>query len=77
MADSQLVAYQVQEGETWSSVAYKAYGDETLTDPIIAANPRVPVTMRLPRGLTLYLPILSADNNLAIPNEQLPPWLQQ
>lgn len=76
MAASQLISYLVQEGETWSSVAYKAYGDETLTDPIIAANPRVPITMRLPRGLTLYIPIFSADENLAIPNELLPPWQQ-
>lgn len=71
-----LITYKVQGGETWSSIAYKMYGDETLTDGIINANPRVPVTMRLPQGLTLYIPILSYDDNVNIPNSQLPPWRQ-
>lgn len=74
MAD--LIQYTVQEGEFWSTVAYKAYGDETLTAPIIAANPQVPITSRLPRGLILYIPILTADDNVAIPSELLPPWQQ-
>ena len=74
MAD--LITYNVQEGEFWQTVAYKCYGDETLTAPIIAANPRVPVTNRLPRGLVLYIPILTAADNVAIPSELLPPWQQ-
>lgn len=76
MAKSDLVPYLVQEGEFWSSVAYKAYGDEGETAIIMAANPRVPITGRLPRGLTLYVPIVSANDNLVIPTELLPPWQQ-
>lgn len=72
MAD--LIAYQVQEGETWFNVSYKMYGTETLTAPIIAANPQVPITNRLPGGLVLYVPVLSANDNTQISAEQLPPW---
>lgn len=70
------IAYEVQGGETWSSVAFKMYGDETLTEPIISNNPRVPITMRLPQGLILYVPILSSNDNVQIPSEALPPWQQ-
>ena len=74
MAD--LIKYMVQEGELWTSVAYKAYGDEGKTEPIMAANPRVPITARLPRGLILYIPILSSADGIKIPSELLPPWQQ-
>lgn len=72
---TKLVKYPVEPGEFWSSVAYKAYGDETKTDPIIAANPRVPVTMRIPQGVILYIPVFEEEDT-TIPAEQLPPWAQ-
>lgn len=74
--EGDFVEYTTQEGELWSNVAFNAYGDETLTAPIIAANPRVPIRGRLDGNITLYIPILSYNNNIATQEEQLPPWRQ-
>jgi phage tail protein X len=72
----ELTPYPVEEGERWDTVAYKAYGDATQTYPIILANPGVLLNTRLEAGVVLMIPILSLNDNIALPAEKLPPWKQ-
>ena len=74
--DGALTPYQVQEGERWDNVAFKAYGDPSLTKPIIAANPTVSITDTLPSGLVLYIPVLTPDDMPDTPTQNNPPWAQ-
>lgn len=70
MANTQ---YIVTEGERWDTIANKAYGSATAFAGIIAANPLVPITTRLPGGTVLIIPILE-DNNILTDAESVPPW---
>lgn len=65
--------YIVTEGERWDTVAAKAYGKASAFQPIIAANPSVPIAPRLKGGTILIIPIL-ADNLIKTDAENLPPW---
>lgn len=69
-----LEPYTTEEGETWAMIAHKKYADDGKTEPIINANPGVPVTPRLPGGITLFIPVLTADEADEINQESLPPW---
>ncbi len=60
------------EGERWDAIAYQYYGDATMYEPIVAANPDVPIIPILPSGIRLIVPVI--DTTEAIPAEELPPW---
>ncbi len=60
------------EGERWDQLAFTYYGDATRYEPIVRANPQVPMTRSLPAGLTLRIPVLDA----APSSEDLPPWFK-
>lgn len=59
-----------QDGDRWDLLAYKFYGDAMRFEPIIVANPAVPMTPVIPSGLTLYIPVLDDEPEY----EVLPPW---
>ncbi|MCM2494539.1 tail protein X [Burkholderia glumae] len=61
------------EGERWDQIAYRYYGDPFVYERIIAANPSVPITPRLPSGIALSIPVVTVDD---VPDEELPPWLR-
>jgi phage tail protein X len=60
------------EGERWDQLAYRYYGDATKYEPIVAANPDVPLMLVLPGGLELAIPVIEASSTIAA--EELPPW---
>lgn len=70
---SDTIQYTVLDGERWDTIAYKAYGDATLTKPIIEANPDVLITDRLTAGTVLNIPVMDSDDILT-DQELLPPW---
>lgn len=74
--------YITIENERFDQIAYKAYGVVTLVDetgnkpamqPIIEANPSIPIYDKLPGGLILQIPVLTS-NTPKTSVELLPPW---
>ena len=63
--------YITKNGDRWDLIAYKAYGDATMIDIIIAANPGVPVDPVLKEGITLNIPIVDEPD---VDKSLLPPW---
>lgn len=60
------------EGERWDQLAHRYYGDPLQYERIVAANPHVPLTVTLPSGLTLSIPVIDTSDL----SEELPPWLR-
>ncbi|RAS18943.1 tail protein X [Microvirgula sp. AG722] len=60
------------EGERWDQLAHRYYGDPLQYERIVAANPHVPLTVTLPSGLTLSIPVIEQVDL----SEELPPWLR-
>lgn len=71
MAD--VVEYIVKDGDRWDTIAYKAYGDATLFNGIIEANPAFTVTAVLEAGTRLIIPILD-NSDIEVDSQLLPPW---
>jgi phage tail protein X len=63
--------YRTVDGDRWDSVAYKAYGDASKGNLIIAANPYVKADAVLPGGLRLLIPVLEDEPQRT---SNLPPW---
>jgi len=61
-----------REGERWDLLAWTYYGDPTRYEPIIAANPQVPITPFLAAGIRLAIPVLAPVPTTAAAD--LPPW---
>lgn len=62
------------EGERWDALAWRYYGDAHRYQPILAANPHVPITSALPAGLSLAIPVLEEQTSTS--SEDLPPWMR-
>jgi len=72
MANTTVITY---DRERWDQLAFRAYGDATLMNLIVDANPTVSVDDRLPGGMVLVVPIIDST----VVNETtagLPPWKQ-
>ncbi|KKP40313.1 MAG: hypothetical protein UR30_C0005G0094 [Candidatus Peregrinibacteria bacterium GW2011_GWC2_33_13] len=63
--------YVTKDGDRWDLIAYEFYADATLYEPIITANPEVPITPILPSGLKLKIPVMEDNNQIQF---ELPPW---
>ena len=63
-------AYTTAQGDTWDMVAFRVYGDETLADRLMAANPEHRMTVIFSANATLTLPKLQPRRSGA----PLPPW---
>lgn len=68
----QYLTHTTAEGERWDQLAFTYYGDPYRYEPIIRANPQVPLAGALPSGLTLRIPVLEAK----VSTEDLPPWMR-
>ncbi len=66
---SGYVTYTTTEGERWDQIAYAVYGDVHAYEPIIAANPTVPIRPTLDGGVRLLIPIRDMSSASAAP-----PW---
>lgn len=70
----EYLEYITKEGDRWDLIAYQFYGDPTMYEPIIVANPLIPIIPILPSGIPLQIPNIEDDE--IISNEDLPPWKQ-
>jgi phage tail protein X len=68
-----IAEYVVKQGDRWDTVALKAYGDASLVNVIIEANPSVVISAVLDTGVRLIIPILE-EGDIKIDSELLPPW---
>lgn len=68
---TEFVAHLTVEGDRWDLIAWHYYGDPHLYEPIIAANPTVPIRPFLPSGIRLRVPVLPDEMVL---DRDLPPW---
>ena len=59
------------DGDRWDLIAYRCYGNALAIEPIIRANPDVPIRPVLPAGLTIYVPVREPQTAAA---SALPPW---
>jgi phage tail protein X len=67
------LTYTTQAGDRWDLLAYRFYGDPFRYEPMIVANPHVPIVPVLPSGLTVAIPVLA--KSASTPSvESLPPW---
>jgi phage tail protein X len=67
-----LLTHVTTEGERWDQLAWRYYGDAHRYQPIVDANPHVPISAALPAGLTLAIPLLEP----VAATEDLPPWMR-
>lgn len=62
--------YITREGDRWDLIAYEFYGDAMLYEPIVVANPDVPIVPILPSGIKLRIPVIDVKDTI----KELPPW---
>ncbi|HUY28618.1 MAG TPA: tail protein X [Candidatus Binataceae bacterium] len=67
----QYIAHLTRAGERWDLLAWNYYGDATRFNPIIMANPSVPIEPVFEAGMLIWVPVLSASPPVVI---DLPPW---
>ena len=66
-----FTTYTSKQGDTWSGIAWKAYGDVSKMDSIISANPYIPASALLSGEVDIIVPILDKPVQNA---SLLPPW---
>jgi nucleoid-associated protein YgaU len=71
VSDSEYIEHVTVEGERWDQIADRYYGNPYQYEPIVRANPTVPISPSLAGGIVLRVPVLAADVTLAV---DLPPW---
>jgi phage tail protein X len=70
-----FVEYVAKQGDRWDTIAFKAYGDATLINGLIEANPTIIISPILETGTRVIVPILE-QGEIQINSELLPPWKQ-
>lgn len=73
---SETLPYITKEGVRWDTVAFEAYGDPARMNEIIAANPEVDITEKLPGGIELKIPVIPVTAT-PVSNDLLPPWKRE
>lgn len=68
---SEYYEYITKSGDRWDLLAYEFYGDATLYEPIIVANPDIPITPILESGIKIQIPIKDEVDEIEF---ILPPW---
>jgi phage tail protein X len=66
-----IIPYITRDGDRWDLIAWDHYGDATAYEPIVAANPQVPISATLAGGILLEIPVL---DDPAPTVTGLPPW---
>lgn len=67
------IKYITKEGDTWTLIAHRAYGDATKCVDILKANPNVAATDTLPANITIFVPVQEVSSN-TVNTSDLPPW---
>lgn len=64
-----------KNGDRWDLIAHKYYGDATLIEPLLKANPAIvaqsPAPLVFGNGVPIDVPVLREEEIAA---SQLPPW---
>lgn len=68
---TEYYSYITKDNDRWDLIAYKYYGNATKYEPIITANPQVPITPKLESGIKLKIPVLGDESSIKF---TLPPW---
>jgi phage tail protein X len=68
---TQYITHITSEGERWDLLAWRYYGIPALYNPIIMANPQIPIEPVFEAGLTVSIPIIQTP---VTPSPDLPPW---
>lgn len=71
MLSAPFITHVTAAGERWDLLAWKFYGDPAEYNPIIFANPAVPIEPVLDQGLTIVIPVSQVSNAIT---QNLPPW---
>lgn len=71
---AEVIEHITRTNDRWDLLAWEYYGDATLYERIIAANPEVMISPVLPPGIRLVIPVLEDADVIAA--EELPPWKQ-
>lgn len=66
-----FIEHITREGERWDQIADRYYGDPFGYEPIITANPYVPIVPILDAGTLLLVPVLEEP---VVLEADLPPW---
>lgn len=69
-----FVKYTAQEGDTFSTIAHKAYGDASAFPDVIDANGGIPISTTIPEGTIIYVPIKANTIQNLSNNAAIPPW---
>ncbi|WP_405119226.1 tail protein X [Pseudomonas leptonychotis] len=69
---AEYLTHITREGERWDQLAARYYGSAHRYGPITRANPLVPLSLSLPAGLSLQIPLLDIEPV----TEDLPPWMR-
>ena len=70
---SNFLEYIAKQGDRWDTIAFKAYGDASLVNGIIEANPKIVISPTIAEGTRVVVPILE-QGEIQIDSELLPPW---
>lgn len=68
---TEYYSYITKDNDRWDLIAYIFYNDATKYEPIIEANPNIPITPILKAGLKLKIPVLDETETIKF---ELPPW---
>ncbi|MBI4835929.1 MAG: tail protein X [Candidatus Abawacabacteria bacterium] len=75
--NAEFFEYTTKQGDRWDNLSWEFYGDAKKYEPIVVANPDVPIVPILTAGITLRIPIIDElTQSDIIASEDLPPWLR-
>ena len=68
---TEYYSYITKDNDRWDLIAYTFYHDATKYEPIIEANPNIPITPILKAGIKLKIPVIDETETIKF---ELPPW---
>lgn len=69
-----VMQYKTSQGDRWDLIAYKFYGNPTMINELILANPHLPLAEQFEANLTVFIPVLPATRTIA--QKDMPPWMR-
>lgn len=66
-----MTVYKTVQGDTWDLIAFRQYGNEFFTKPLLEANPRYIDMVIFPSGISLLIPELPSSY---AEDANTPPW---
>jgi phage tail protein X len=70
-----IIKKTIKSPTRWDTVAQECYGDASLMNDLLDANPDVAITEVIPAGTVLQIPVLAETSNTTA-TDKMPPWKQ-